>query len=413
MKKQLLAAASALLVLGAMTPAMIVLAPTEAHAAKQKVGEKVGKPLAEAQKLATAKDFSGAIAKAKEADAVAGKTAYEDFVVKDYLTFLYVQSRNYGAAAGAAEAALATGQAPKEDTARRVKLLAQLYYQSKNSPKTIEFAERYLANHGYDESLAELIAQSYFIQKNYGKALSSSLNIVNAADKAGRTPSETSLQLALSSAYSLKDKPQTKEMLFRLASAYPKQDYYTDLFNTLLATPGNTERVNLEIFRAQIAKGMLTDPEEILEVGQTAIQLGLPGEAQRIIDKAFADGKLGAGPEANRHKRLQKLARDTATADKASLPAQIKAAKASASGQDDVVIGEAAETYGETQQALELVQGGIAKGGLKNADEAKITLGRIQYALGQKDAAIATFKSIADPKLKDVGRIWSIVARQG
>ena len=86
MNKTLLAAASALLFTGAVVlPVGVAIAPTAAEA-KASISAKVGKPLHEADALAKAKNFSGALAKAKEADAVPGKTPYEEFVVKDFLT---------------------------------------------------------------------------------------------------------------------------------------------------------------------------------------------------------------------------------------------------------------------------------------------------------------------------------------
>lgn len=413
MKRQFLAAVSATILGLSLAPSLIVVAPTAAYAAKGKIGAEVGKRLQEAQKLAEAKQWSAAAAKAKEAAAVSGKSPYEEFVVNDFLTYVLVQTKDYNGAAAAAEAALNSGQAPKEDTARRVKLISQLYYQAKNSTKSIAYAERYMASYGYDQNMAELIAQSYYNQKNFAKALSSSLDLVKAADRAGQAPSEISLQLALSSAYNLKDKAQSKEILFRLVDHYPQPDYWTDLFNTLLGAPGNVERTNLEIFRAKFAAGQMADAEEYLEVGQTAVQLGLPGEAQRILEKGFAAGILGGGPDAGRHKRLLKLATDNAATDKATLASQIKAASASASGQDDIAVGEAVASYGQYEQALALVQAGLGKTGVKNMDEARITLGRIQLAMGQKDAARATFGQVkTDPKMMDVARLWRIVAKQ-
>ncbi|MBY0422879.1 MAG: hypothetical protein K2Q06_11290 [Parvularculaceae bacterium] len=414
MKNKLLAAASALLLVGGVAaPAAIVFGATSAEA-KNTVSAKVGKPLQEAQKLAQEKNFSGALAKAKEADAVPGKTPYETFIVKDFLTYIYGQLRDFGNAAVAAEAALATGQAPAADVPRRIKLLAQLNYQAKNYGKAIQYAERYNADYGADTGMSELIAQSYYVQKNFAKALSSSMDLVRSAERAGRSPNEDHLRLALSSAYNLKDNAQTKEVLFKLVQYYGKDDYWSDLFNILLAQTGNNERSNLEFFRAKFAAGQMKDADDYLEAGQTAIQVGFPGEAQRIVQAGFDKGVLGTGPDASRHRRLQKLATDNATADKATIGAQAKAAAASPNGNIAVKVAEAMESYGDAAGALTLIQSGIAKPGIKNMDEARITLGRIQLALGQKDAARKTFGEVkTDPKMQDAARLWTIISRKG
>lgn len=410
MNKKLLAAASALLFSGAVAlPIALAVAPTAAEA-KNSIGAKVGKPLQEAQKLAQEKNFTAALAKAKEADAVAGKSPYEEFVVKDFLTYVYGQLRDFGNAAVAAEAALNTNQAPAADVPRRVKLLAQLNYQSKNYGKCIQFAERYISSYGADSGLSELIAQSYYLQKNYAKAYAASIEQIRATEKAGGKPSEQLLQFALSSAYNLKDQDATKDLLFRLAQSYPKPEVWNDLFNVLLAQKGNNERSNLEFFRAKFAAGELRTSDDYLEAGQTAIQVGFPGEAQRILDAGFAKGVLGTGPDASRQRRLQKFATDGANADKATIASQAKTAAASPNGNVAVKVAEAMETYGDAAGALALIQSGIAKPGIKNIDEAKLTLARIQLAAGQKDEARKTFREIkTDPKIADAARVWLII----
>ncbi len=413
MKNKLFAAASALLLAGAVAaPAALVFAPGAAEA-KGSIGAKVGKPLGEAQKLAQEKKFSEALAKAKEADAVPGKSPYEEFVVKDMLTYLYGQLRDYGNAALAAEAALNSGQAPAADVARRVKLIAQLNYQAKNYGKAIQFAERYTSSYGADSGMNDLIIQSYYLQKNYSKSLQLSLDNVRAAERAGRAPSEDSLKLALSSAYNLKDNAQTKDVLFRLVQYYGgNKNYWVDLYSILLAAAGNNERTNLEIFRTKFAADKMEGADDYSEAAQTAIQVGFPGEAQRIIDAGFAKGVLGTGPDASRHTRLRTLATTNANQDKATIAAQSRAAAASPNGNDDVKVAEAMETYGDAAGALALITGGITKPGIRNMDEARITLGRIQLAAGQKEAARATFKEVkTDPKMMDVARLWLVIAK--
>lgn len=414
MKKTLLAAASALLVAGTVAaPVALVFSPTPAEAAKGSIGAKVGKPLGEAQKLAQEKKFSEALAKAKEADAIPGKSPYEEFVVKDMLTYLYGQLRDYGNAAVSAEGALNSGQAPAGDVARRVKLVAQLNYQARNYGKAIQFAERYISAYGADAGLADLIVQSYYLQKNYTKALQISMDNVRSAERAGRTPGEDTLKLALSSAYNLKDNAQTKDVLFRLIQYYGgNNDYWGDLYSILLAATGNTERTNLEIFRTKFAAGKMDGADDYTEASQTAIQVGFPGEAQRIVDAGFAKGVLGVGPDASRHNRLRTLATTNANQDKATIAAQARAAAASPNGNDDVKVAEAMESYGDAAGALTLITAGITKPGIRNLDEARITLGRIQIAAGQKDAARATFKEVkTDPKMIDVARLWLVIAK--
>ncbi|MCK7472984.1 MAG: hypothetical protein MZV49_04865 [Rhodopseudomonas palustris] len=78
-------------------------APTAAFAQQAKVSKKVGDPLAEALALAKKGQYAQALTKLKAADAVAGKTAFEQFKINETYGFIYSQQRNYAAAAAAFE----------------------------------------------------------------------------------------------------------------------------------------------------------------------------------------------------------------------------------------------------------------------------------------------------------------------
>jgi hypothetical protein len=105
----------------------------------------------------------------------------------------------------------------------------------------------------------------------------------------------------------------------------------------------------------------------------------------------------------------QKLA-DTDRAGLSKFEAEAKAAKA---GEADVRLGQAYLSYDEAEQAVTAIQRGIAKGGLRNADEAQILLGIGLLRLGRKDDAVAAFKATkgTDARLGDLARLWSLRAR--
>ena len=76
--------------------AMILSLPASAA-----VSAKVGKPLQEAQQLAAAGNYKGAMAKVNEAEAVPGKTAEETRVIAQMKDFIAVKSGDTSTTAGA------------------------------------------------------------------------------------------------------------------------------------------------------------------------------------------------------------------------------------------------------------------------------------------------------------------------
>src|SRR2546428_6399169 len=67
---------------------------------------------------------------------------------------------------------------------------------------------------------------------------------------------------------------------------------------------------------------------EYLEAAQLSLIEGFPAEAARIIDKGYAAGLLGIGPDAARHKRLKDMAAKSLAEDRKSLNANADAAEA-------------------------------------------------------------------------------------
>ena len=68
---------------------------------------------------------------------------------------------------------------------------------------------------------------------------------------------------------------------------------------------------------------------------------------------------------------------------------------------------------GQAAKGVQLMQQGIAKGGLKRPEDAKLHLGIAQLAAGDKAKAQATFKSVqgADGPA-DLARLWALYARR-
>ena len=93
--------------------------------------------------------------------------------------------------------------------------------------------------------------------------------------------------------------------LERLVSYYPKKEYWVTLLNRMQRKPNFSDRLALDTYRLSLATGSMSAANDFSEMAQLALQAGSGAEAKQVIDKGFAAGVLGAGPEAERHKRLQ------------------------------------------------------------------------------------------------------------
>jgi tetratricopeptide (TPR) repeat protein len=382
-----------------------------AFAAGQTVSAKVGKPLQDAQKLIEQKKYREALTQVNEADKISPKTTYEQFIVNDMQGFLYQQLGDYGNAAKAYEATIKSGQLPAKDVATRQRALVSMYYVSKNYSKALSSANQVLASGGPDADMYTIAGQSSFILGDYAGAAKSVAAAIQLGESAGRRPDETSLQLLMSSQYKSGDTKGYAKTLERLVRTYPKPEYWNSLLASELNKPGTSDKRSLDIYRLQLAVGGLVKPDDYMSMAKVALVASFPGDAKAALERGFKAGVLGKGAaeQADKQKRLLAAATKQAADDQAILPQLESQANASAQGDLDVRLGELYASYGQYDKAIGAIQRGLAKGGVKNVGEAKLSLAWAYVLANQKDKARQTFSSI-DGKdgTSDLARLWLI-----
>jgi hypothetical protein len=148
-------------------------------------------------------------------------------------------------------------------------------------------------------------------------------------------------------------------------------------------------------------------------MAQLALQAGSGAEAKQVIDKGFAAGVLGSGPEAERHKRLRELVNKRIAEAKAGEAENETQALEAKDGNDLVAIGMNKVYEGQKPKGLAMMQQGIAKGGLKRPEDAKLHLGIAQLLAGENAKAQATLKTVTgNDGTGDLARLWSLYARR-
>jgi hypothetical protein len=226
---------------------------------------------------------------------------------------------------------------------------------------------------GEQPAIRTLLIQSQYLAGDYAGAARELTAEIQAAEKGGTAPGQDRLNLLLNAAAQLKDTNATVFALERLVTYYPKKEYWVDLLSRMQRKPGFSDRLVLDTYRLSLATGSLSSAADFMEMGQLALQAGNEGGA-RVVDKGFAAGVLGSGAEAERHKRLRDLvARKVAEAktNQAAAEAEAKAAK---DGDGLVKLGFARAMGGDTAAGLQTMQQGIAKGGLKRPEDARLHL---------------------------------------
>jgi hypothetical protein len=385
---------------------------TLAHA--QSVRPEIGKPLQQAGELLRAGKAKEALAKVREADAVGGKSAQEQLVIDRMRGAAAQRAGDNATAAQAFESAYASGKLSGSDQAQVAESLAFIYSQLRDNNKASLWLNRALQAGANSAQLKQL--QSYLQAQSgdYSAIAKDAAAAVSAAEQAGRRPDEGDL-LRLADAYQRTNAPaQQIATLEKLVAYYPKKEYWAALLGRLPRKPGFSDRFALDVLRLKLATGNLTKTEEFMEMAQLALQSGYPAEGKAIVDKGFAAGALGTGPEAERHKRLKALADKQDAEVRAGIAKETANAQAQKDGNALVQVGTVLTSMGQAEQGAALIEQGIAKGGLKRPEDAKLRLGQAE-AQNPKNRAKAqrTLRSVqGSDGAADLGRLFAILAGQ-
>jgi tetratricopeptide repeat protein len=392
------------------------ITPALAAAPAHTVSREVGKPLKAAQDDLQKGDYSGALAKLNEANALPKKSPYEQFLIYEMEGFAYVRTHQYPEAAKALEGQMTGGFLTPEQVQHNTVALAQLNYQIKNYDKAIQYGTEAIDKGWADSQMLTLVGQAYYLKGDWKGVQRFEKAQLAADQKKGVTPSNESLQLLLSSCLKLNpggDDSCTNDALQQLVVYYPKQEYWQQLLYGMFKTV-KSDRNLLQTYRLASEVNVLKRPEDYTDFAQLAIEAGSPGEAEQVIQKGMQANIFPDSRTKGKAQRLLNDAQRAAKRDQATLDRSAQQAAKSSNGQEDVGLGLAYYGYQQYDKAIQVLTQGISKGGLKDKAAAQLLLGIAQYKAGNKAAAIKSFKSVkGDPTLERLATLWSLRARGG
>jgi hypothetical protein len=377
--------------------------------AQEAVRPEVGKPLQAAQELMKAQKFKDAAAKVREAEAVAGKTANESFLIERMRGSVAAAGGDYETATKSFETLIASGKLPPAEQLKVIEALAGAAYRAKDYKKAASWATRYTKEGGTNPQIHTLATQSLYLSGDFVETTRQLQAEIQAADQAGKTPSEERLQMLANAQLRTNDNAGYVATLERLVSTYPKKQYWADLISRLRRKPGFSDRFSLDVYRLQFATGNLTTTADYMEAVQLSLQAGATAEAKQLVDSGFDTGALGKSAEAERHKRLKDLTYKKFGEQKDEFAKLDDAAIAAKENAALLPLGYALVVSGQAQKGIAVIEKAIAKGELKRPEDAKLQLGLAYAQAGQKAKAIQVLKTVKGADgVGDLARLWSM-----
>ena len=345
------------------------------------VSHQVGALLQEAQTMANAGNYRGAMAKINEAESAPGKTSDDTAVISQMKNFVAVKSGD--ASIGGKAGALAK------------------FSNDYNAGKYRDAIADGDMLKKYDAMTPQnqlIIGQAYFKLNDFAGCVRYSKSLPQ---------SDTALELQARCAYEIGDEVTQRQALEALVGRTGKPEYWNGLLKLGERARGLSDHNTLDINRLRLLTGSMKSKDDYISLGQFALQFGFAAEAQAAMQKG-ADAKLLID---DRSLRLLTTAKTMAAAKLANEAKALAAANAAPQGDDLIAAGENMIGEGKAKDAVATIQSGLKKP-LKDPNNGQIRLGQALLAAGQKAEAKAAFAKVKTPE-KDamVAHLWSLAVR--
>lgn len=394
MKRTLVRAALAACLLGASATALMsgpAAAANDDKPAAPKISLPVGKPLMAAEKLLAAKDYAGALASLKEAQAIPVRTAYDDYAINQVIAVIAVSQSDYPTAMATYEIMASSPAEPVGDKMGTRHNLVLLEYQAKNYPKTLQYGEELQAMNGLDANTASAMVESYYFGNDYPKAEVLAQKWIDTQIAAKQPPNQGLLSVLLSAQVKTNDQRGAAKTLELLAQYYSSPSDWDQLIDVALGTPGITNVEGLDLYRLRWTAAAMSSGQDYTLMATIAMQLGYPGEARNVLQQGVQMGRLSSNGSAG---PAFQQARTQAASDEKLIPAFAAEAAKSSTGEKDEKLAETYYGYGRYAESEAAVRLAITKNGLRDPGQAKMLLAMNLVNQGKFQDAVNTLAEV-------------------
>jgi hypothetical protein len=362
-------------------------APAIAKSSGPSVSTPVAKLLQPAQKLLEAKDFNGAMALIKQAQALPDQTPFDTYTINNFLGSASIGLSDYATADTAYEAMAESPALPDEDKASTLHNATLLAAQVKHYDKAIKYGTAYLALGGpLDTTIVATLSQAYFFTNDFANAEGMAQKAIDATP-AGQAPPRNALEIKLSSQIKAKQNDAALATMEVIVTFYNDADDWGQVIDFGLGVKGLKDMEALHIYRLRLASHAHGQPGDYTLPANLCLQQNMSCPAESVM--YLEAGNVGGGDLAR--------ARAAAARDRAVLP-QFETVAKKGGGDLMLKLAESYYGYGRYADAEATARAALAKGGARmDANEAKMLIGEALIMQGKTADAVAAFNSLSNP----------------
>jgi len=355
--------------------------------------------LAEAQVFAEAKQYTEAEAVLDDMlDATSKKSKLNRYELANvYNTYAYLRYavEDYNGALNYYQKVI--DQRPDIPLALEINTLytvAQLYFLQENWQKGIDTLNKWMSVTETPSTNAYvLLANGYFQLKDYDKSLANIQIAIDREEAAGKLPKEQWYNLARFIHFDRDNFREALNILEILIMYYPKKQYWVQASH--LYGEEKDEARQLALLEATYEQNLLDRSQDIVLISQLYLQAEVPYPAARAMEKGLADDVV---EKESKNYELAGVAWRQAQEVTKSLPMLEAAASKSEKGELYARLGNVYLDVDKNKEAVEALNRGLDRGGVKRPDQARLALGMAHFNLGDFNAARRAFREARKDK---------------
>lgn len=367
---------------------------------------KVYEKLAEAQAFAEAKDYVSAEQVLDQMIAGEGKRAlnsYELANVYNLYAFLRYSAEDYKGALNYYKQVVVQPDIPLAMEINTKFTVAQLYFvQEQWRPGIDALLEWFELSDKPNATAYILLAQGYYQVKDFDSALNNVETAIAMYEGEGKLPKEQWYNLARFLYFDKNDFDNALSTLYTLIEYYPKKQYWVQASH--LYGEKKNEPKQLAMMETAYLQGLLDKSSEVVQVAYLYLNAEVPYPAAQVMEQGFKDELV---EEKSKNYELTGSAWRQAQEVAKAIPNMEKAAELSDKGELYTRLGNVYLDSDQHQKAVGAVKKGLAKGGVKRPDSARLVLGMAHFNLGDYNSAKKAFRDAAkDERSEKYARQW-------
>jgi tetratricopeptide (TPR) repeat protein len=386
--------------------ALLALGMVFSAAAQVVVRPEVAKSLQAAQEAMKTGQFENAITLAQQALSIPGITPVEKPAIQRTLAVAAMQGKNFPLAVSTLEALILElpEGAPSAQKLPFIESLLSASQQAQDLAKVVNWGRTYLKLEGSNPSVWPVVIQTLSVLNRHEEVIQEVKEKIRLDEAAKVKTPESDYRLMAFSQRQLKDDAAYNSTLKTLLQNYPSKAYWSETIARLGRQANFNGRFDLDLYRLLEITGNVEDTVEYVDMANLALKAGLPAEAARVVELAYAAGTMGKGSDAANHQKLRLQIQQRLNEDEKALPALEKSAK------DANILASLADVYASKQkwsQSNEFYNKALAMGGLRREAETRLHAGLVLSKMGQKAEAVKMWDSVqGDATAVDLAQLW-------